>query len=363
MKRARWGLRLWHRGFGIGAGLWLLLLALTGTAISFYDELDRALAPDLRTIPADFAALPRVDRALAAARARYPGFAPRHIDLPDHPRDSIMIVGSDAGHAAQLFADPRDGALLGLRSSGTFALDRRHLMDTLYALHMDLLLGPAMAWLFGLVALLWAIDHVPATILAIPRLARWWQALRVKPRGRRALYDGHRAPGLWLLPVTFILAISGFCLSWQEETRAIVSLVSPVSERLHYDFPDAAVPARPIGVDRALARVRAGGVWGVDSVQILSAKGVYAVRAFDDRDLDGIGRRWIYVAMADGRILAERHDNGSSAGDAFFAWQYPLHSGKALGLPGRVLVALAGLVTASLCLTGIALLLLRRRRA
>lgn len=363
MKPTRRILRLWHRVFGIGAGLWLLLLALTGTAITFYDELDRALAPELRTIPADATALPRVDRALAAAQARHPGFVPRHIDLPNHPRDSIMLVGSSAGQAAQLFADPRDGAMLGLRTSGTFALDRIHLMDTLYALHMDLLLGPAMAWFLGLVGLLWAIDHIPAAILAIPRLTRWWGALGMKPLGRRALYDGHRAPGLWLLPVTLVLAVSGFCLSWQEETRAIVSLVSPVSERLHYEFPDAAAPARPIGVDRALARVRAAGVWGIDSVQILPAKAVYAVRAFDDRDLDGIGRRWIYVAMADGRILAERHDNGSSAGDAFFAWQYPLHSGKALGLAGRILVAIAGLVTASLCLSGIALLMLRRRRA
>ncbi|AHE56402.1 PepSY-associated TM helix domain-containing protein [Sphingomonas sanxanigenens] len=362
MQRARWGLRLWHRGFGIGAGLWLLLLALTGTAIAFYDELDRALVPELRTIPGEFTALPRVDLALATAQVRHPGFVPRHIDLPNRPRDSIMIIGSENGQAAQLFSDPRDGAMLGLRSSGSFAFDRRHLMDTLYALHMDLLLGPTMAWVLGLVALLWAIDHVPAAILAIPRLARWWRALRVKPRGRRALYDRHRAPGLWLMPVTLMLAVSGLCLSWQEETRAVVSLVSPVSERLHYDFPDAPVPSRPIGVDRALARVRGAGVWRVDSVQILPAKAVYAVRAFDERDLDGIGRRWIYVAMADGRILAERHDNGSSAGDAFFAWQYPLHSGKALGLAGRALICIAGLVTASLCLTGIALLLLRTSR-
>jgi len=50
-------------------------------------------------------------------------------------------------------------------------------MDSLYALHMDLMLGPAMAWFLGLIALLWTLDHIPALMLAVPRLA----ALRSAP--------------------------------------------------------------------------------------------------------------------------------------------------------------------------------------
>jgi uncharacterized iron-regulated membrane protein len=77
------------------------------------------------------------------------------------------------------------------------------------------------------------------------------------------------------------------------------------------------------------------------------------VRSFDARDIDDLGRLWTYVSMVDGRVLGQRHDNGSSAGDTFFAWQYPLHSGRAFGLPGQALVSAAGIGTTLLCVTGV----------
>ena len=65
--------------------------------------------------------------------------------------------------------------------------------------------------------------------------------------------------------------------------------------------------------------------------------------------------------MAVGRAAGPPHDNGTTAGDEFFAWQYPLHSGKAFGLIGRLLVLLGGVVTLWLCLSGIKLWWRRRR--
>ncbi|MDZ4321128.1 MAG: PepSY-associated TM helix domain-containing protein, partial [Phenylobacterium sp.] len=50
MKAGRRALRLWHRWFGLAAGVWLLLLALTGSAITYYEELDHALNGDLRQV-------------------------------------------------------------------------------------------------------------------------------------------------------------------------------------------------------------------------------------------------------------------------------------------------------------------------
>ena len=47
MKVGRRALRMWHRWFGLAAGLWLLLLAITGSAITYYEELDHALNGDL----------------------------------------------------------------------------------------------------------------------------------------------------------------------------------------------------------------------------------------------------------------------------------------------------------------------------
>lgn len=66
--------------------------------------------------------------------------------------------------------------------------------------------------------------------------------------------------------------------------------------------------------------------------------------------------------MSDGSIVGQRHDVGDSAGDTFFAWQYPLHSGQAFGLTGRIIVFAGGIATAAFCVTGV-MLCWRRRKA
>ncbi|HEV7288553.1 PepSY-associated TM helix domain-containing protein [Sphingomonas sp.] len=359
--------RAWHRWFGILGGLWLLLLAVTGSAITFYDELDSWLNPDLRSVPVAAEHHAPVDRAVARAQAALPGFAPNNILMPSHPRGTIWMlgrapIGEGRPRAVQIFADPRDGRTLGWRESGKLALDRRHIMDILYGLHVDLLAGEWMTWFFGLVSLAWLIDHLIALWLAVPLLVKWRSAFAVagRPGSLRRLFDWHRAPGMWGWPVTFVLALTGVTLAWPGDSRVAVSIASPVSERLHEHWPDVTPPERPIGLDRAIAAVTKDRA-DVHSLRLLPDHAAYAVRTFDPRDPDYQGRLWTYVAMADARILGQRHDNGNSAGDVFFAWQYPLHSGQALGEPGRWIVFVSGFLTAALAITGWMLWLRRRR--
>ena len=51
-----------------------------------------------------------------------------------------------------------------------------------------------------------------------------------------------------------------------------------------------------------------------------------------------------------------------SAGDIFLQSQFPLHSGRIIGLPGRILISAMGLMVAMLSATGL-IIWLRKRRA
>ncbi|MEP7371046.1 MAG: PepSY-associated TM helix domain-containing protein, partial [Nitrosospira sp.] len=42
-----------------------------------------------------------------------------------------------------------------------------------------------------------------------------------------------------------------------------------------------------------------------------------------------------------------------SAGDIFMQAQFPLHSGRILGLPGRIFISAMGLLVATLSVTGV----------
>ncbi|MEO1087110.1 MAG: PepSY-associated TM helix domain-containing protein, partial [Acidobacteriota bacterium] len=64
------------------------------------------------------------------------------------------------------------------------------------------------------------------------------------------------------------------------------------------------------------------------------------------------GQRYIYVDMVDGAVVGDRHRAVGTAGDVFVALQFPLHSGKLLGWPGRMLISLTGLILCGLVVTG-----------
>lgn len=219
----------------------------------------------------------------------------------------------------------------------------------------------------GLVSLAWLLDHGLSLPLAFPRAKTWLAAWRIKgdAGSLRRLWDSHRAGGVWVWPATAVLALTGVTLSFPEESRAVIETVSPISDRLHYEMEERGAPAEPIGVDRAIDAAVVTGDGdrrSVHSVRFHPEVGQIAVRTFDMRDVDDQGRMWTYVDMATGRVTARRHDAGESAGDTFFVWQYALHSGHAFGTAGRLIVTLAGLVTAYLCFSGYRLWWRRRRR-
>lgn len=370
--RLRHGLVLWHRWFGLLGGAWLFLLALSGSLLVFYQEIDRALNPDLWRLEVSGEPLP-VAQLVAAAEAAHPGSYASNVDLPNEPTDpAVIYLGARQGTDLELpaglhvFVDPYSGEVLGERVFGALRIDRRHFAHFLYQLHMNLFLGVPMTLFLGLVGFLWALDHVASVILSFPTPRKWIESFRVRrgARGFPLVYGLHRAGGLWLLPITLVLAVSGVYFNWYDGFRKTVSVVSPVTPRYYETAPvlDAPLYAPAVSVDRALdvARRRAGGA-AVDAVSILPAQGLYWTRLFDEADLDSYGGRWIYVDMRSADIRADRHVAEGTAGDAVIAWQYPLHSGRAFGWPGRIAIFLAGLAVCGFTVTGFILWAKKRR--
>ncbi len=75
----------------------------------------------------------------------------------------------------------------------------------------------------------------------------------------------------------------------------------------------------------------------------------------------GLGNSWLYFDGQDGRFISALVPGTGSAGDIFMQAQFPLHSGRILGLPGRILVSLMGLAVAMLSVTGVVIWLKKRR--
>lgn len=356
-----------HRWAGLTTLAFLLLLGLTGSLLVFHREIDEWLNPDWFFVEARQASAP-VDAVVKAAEAAISTHRVTGVDLPDAPGEAMKLVlrprpgVSEAAQAQrfQLFADPHDGRLLGWRDRNALRLDRRHIVSFLYKLHYSLHLGDWGIWFLGGVGLIWLLDNFWAAWLSFPRLRLWRRSFGVKREAgvRRATYDAHRAGGLWMWPVLVVLALSGVAMNLNQPFRAVVSWFSPLPPTPEDRAPERDL-IRPVAYDVAVRAAAPHGV--VDALYHDADKGLYLVAIYGSGDRGYYGETYALVDGGTGLVRSIRRPADETAGETFLAWQFPLHSGEALGMPGRILIALAGLATAGLCATGLVLFGWRRR--
>lgn len=91
--------------------------------------------------------------------------------------------------------------------------------------------------------------------------------------------------------------------------------------------------------------------------------GVYGVQFYPPEDGHGAGgHKRLYYDGQDGRYLSDLQPWQGTAADIFVQAQFPLHFGRILGLPGRTLISIMGLVVAMLSVTGV-IIWWRKRKA
>jgi uncharacterized iron-regulated membrane protein len=84
--------------------------------------------------------------------------------------------------------------------------------------------------------------------------------------------------------------------------------------------------------------------------------GVYGVIFFEpgnDHGDVGLGNPSLFFDGKDGTPAGANVPGEGSAGDIFMQAQFPLHSGRIVGLPGRIFVSVMGLLVAMLSVTGV----------
>ena len=381
------GLRLWHRWVGLVIASFLFVSGLTGAVISWDHELDRWLNPALYVSPAA-AALPSTLDLANRAEAAHPGMVVSYLPLSVPAGHALLLsmepVLAETGTGNpvefnQLAVNPATGEEQGRRLWGKPALTRENLLPFLYKLHYSMHLpdwsGIEVGVLFmGVIAILWVLDSIIALVISFPSPRAWRKSLafRWSQGGYRRLFDLHRSGGVWLWLVVIVVAVTSVSMNLGPQVvRPLVNAVSPLSpspfEQPRVDLPTHRPPvtrevivaaARIAAAERGI-EAPAGGVF------YSPVFGVYGVGFFapgNDHGDGGLGNPWLYFDGRTGQRLGDTIPGEGSAGDIFMQLQFPLHSGRIVGVPGRILVSLLGLGIAGLSLTGV-LIWLRKRRA
>ncbi|MCH8619887.1 PepSY-associated TM helix domain-containing protein [Undibacterium sp. TS12] len=384
-----------HRWFGLAAAIFLFIAGLTGALISWDHALDAWLNPQLfhayrqatATSPEPMSGLELANRV----EARDPRMLVTYVLTEAEPGHTIqMSVEGRLDPATgkpyelgfnQIAVNPFTADIQGKRQWGEISLSRENLLPFLYKLHYTMHIPAAGGvelgiWLMGLIGLVWVVDCFIALWLSFPNWSSWRKSFffRWKQGGHKLNFDLHRSGGVWLWLFMLLLAITSVSMNLNSQVvRPVVALFSPLSEDVFASrTPLAPEHIRPVGLTReqivALANADArqrGWTLPLGGVFYSPAFGVYGAGFFEagnDHGDGGLGNAWLYFDAQDGRALGGKIPGTGSAGDIFLQAQFPLHSGRILGMPGRIMISLLGLVVAMLSLTGV-IIWVRKRAA
>ncbi|OCQ95959.1 hypothetical protein BCD67_22990 [Oscillatoriales cyanobacterium USR001] len=198
-----------HGSMGIAIGLLLTVISLTGSAIVFHQELDRAINPSLMQVVPQ-GNLASIDEMIAPVKAAYPDFPLQSIRFPQTPNGSYQVtVKAQDGENLDTFVNPYTAEILGARKW------ERSLMGFLYQLHYKLAFGQVGEVIVGATGLLFLLIVITGTIL-------WtgWRKLKtgftIRTNAPLPLlsYDIHQVGGILSSTFLLILAVTGVTLSF-----------------------------------------------------------------------------------------------------------------------------------------------------
>ena len=339
-----------HKYVGLFLGLLLSVTGVSGSLIVFDRELDELIAPETADFP--YAEqLASFDLALEnATEAVANGSAPTRIALGRHggaPHIVRFPATEGAVGPLEVSVDPGSAEVLAIRGWGEYPV------TWLYRLHMSFMGGERGEWLVGIMGF-------PMVFFCLSGLYIWW------PRGggrvwRKALtmttnkgafrtnYDLHKTIGIYFLPIFLVLGITGIEIVWHEPFERVVAVILPVD-------PDITPQSQPqdlprASVDRVAASAQAQ--FPLASIARIympaDSSAVFRVTVSHPEEVwNEYSTTTVNVDQYTGAVISVRDGRNVAVGNTLLDWMFPLHNGDGLGIFGRILVFIAGLLPAIL---------------
>lgn len=340
LRRALFQIHLWT---GIGAGLYILLIGITGSALVFRPELLRDLQRPPRTVAVSGSRLTN-DQLSDIARKAFPKYTVSQVWDPKHPNEAIEIwLDRDGAKTTrQTEFDPYTGQYLGSRVPFSVAV-----ITWMLDFHANLLTGDTGKLVNGWGGFCLAVLCLTGIVIWWPGIANWRRSLIVPlhTNWKQFNWNLHSAVGFWLLLIVFIFGITGAYLVFQMPFQRVVNVVAPLKyfspDPVDDDDADAApAPKTPGVTPPSMSAPSAGASSAGASFANTPAAGAPAppsVRVFTFNNAGGIpGRR------------GPRY----SFGDEIVLWMSRLHYGRFAGLWVKWLWVVLGLIPPTLFVTG-----------
>src|ERR1700674_19210 len=222
LRKALFQVHLWT---GIGLGLYVLLMSVTGSALVFRRELVRSLAREPRVVPVQSARMTE-DELKQVAKRDYPDYEVTRVWQRKNPDQAVEIWLERRGKRLQRLFNPYTGADLGdsLRFGFRFVL-------WLADLHDNLLLAQTGRLIHAAGGIFTMLLGLTGAVIWWPGIDAWRRSLsfrwKTNPKGFN--WTLHSALGFWTFAFFFMWAISGIYLSIPSTLNAAVDFLEPLN--------------------------------------------------------------------------------------------------------------------------------------
>lgn len=221
LRKALFQIHLWT---GIGLGLYVLMISVTGSAIVFRNELYTILAPGPTAVPITGEPLTQEQMRLAAKRA-FPDYAVTFIFPARKPGIASEVWLERHGWKRERQFNPYTGEDLGPARPYSFQL-----VAWLNDFHLNLLAGTKGRVVNGIAAAFFSIVAMTGAIVWWPGIANWRRSLAIntKANWKRFNWDLHSAVGIWSLAFVFMWGITGVYVVFPEPFQRAINKVAPL---------------------------------------------------------------------------------------------------------------------------------------
>ena len=216
LRRAIFQVHLWS---GVGLGIYIFVISLTGSVLVYRNELYTAFAPQPVIVEGSGVSL-GVDALERAAVENYPDHEVRDVRQGDNPNQAVEIALLRDGERIRRLFHPFTGEDLG----DPLPLGYR-VTAWLLDLHDNLLGGETGRRINGLGALLLIVLSLTGAVIWWPGISRWRRSLTVDRR--RLNWSLHSTFGFWFWPFFLMWGITGAYLSFPALFSAVVDYLEP----------------------------------------------------------------------------------------------------------------------------------------
>lgn len=248
LRKALFQIHLWT---GIGVGLYIFMISISGSAIVFRREIDKLAW----TAPSVAVTGPRMsaEQLRAAARQTFPALEVGEVVFSRDPARAAEVYLRRGERWRERVFDPYTGQDL-----GGLVMEEPALLVWLISLHDDLLSDRTGRHVNGVGALLFTLMCLTGMVIWWPGKARWRNSLLLQRKvgWRRFNWQLHSVLGFWTCLLLLMWGISGLYLAFPEPFNTAADFLQP--------FEPGSTELRLVDSLLALlANLHFGRAWGV----------------------------------------------------------------------------------------------------